>query len=130
MHTVIDIPIYHGKLILLFTDKHSDITDISDQLLAPVEDNQLLCYTYRDFIYEQKTAVMIVFNFWNTLERIRLDHIVHEIEHAGNAICNEANIKIASGIDEPSAYLKGWIASQIQDFLIKNNLQNELFKED
>jgi hypothetical protein len=129
MYTVIDIPIYSGVLIILLTDKHSDIAAISGHIQPPYEDIELLCYTYRDFVYENNPAVMIVFNFKNSLNPITLNEIVHEIEHAGNDICRRSGIQVMSGMDEPAAYLKGWIASKFQDFLVKNNLQNELFKK-
>lgn len=124
---VIDIPIYGGLLLILLTDKHEEIAAISDEIEVP-NDKELYAYTYYDFGFNGKEAVMMVFNF-NYLSGIDLNVIVHEIEHAGNYILKERGINFWSGMDEASAYLKGWMATQVQDFLIKNNLHNELFKK-
>jgi hypothetical protein len=111
----IRIPIYKGMIVIVFTNQQSKLpTYIQDESID----------LYATSFYSDKsgyTKFYIVLNFW---DRCRITHseIAHEIYHTVDSICKYHGIKPAE-INEPAAYLDGWITNQVYEFIHKIGLK-------
>lgn len=106
--TIINIPIYYGKLTIIL-DK--DLSYIENKYKT-ISLEGFGAITMKD---ESKYRHYIV----AFTDRNHLSNITHEIIHLKNHIYLDCNMQIDRCNDEPEAYLTGWLFDVIYDFLFK-----------
>ena len=104
----IDIPIYHGDLVLI---KYKHTKDLKKYKLG-------IKYEYDavTFKHPHKSGLTrYVMAFRNCTP----SKIAHEAFHCLRYIYDDRGIELTIDTDEPSAYLLGWIVKQCHNFLSK-----------
>ena len=108
----IEIPIYRGYLIVVFTN---DIDTIKKAYPAFVGKN---VYAHTIYInHKDSQGFCVIFNFKNKNRRIYHGVIAHESLHAANMIAEERGILLSTDNDEPMAYLTEFITDEIYKYM-------------
>lgn len=115
----IDIPIYFGHFIVVFSNDNAKVAKVMN--IHPDRVGYLYGQTYHNFMYKGKESFCVVFNFW-TEDPITIGTIVHEVNHAGNRIMQSREFDPDFENDEAECYLKGWLADEVQKFMLKCKL--------
>ena len=102
----VDIPIYHGLLIIIFTD---DFDAVIKKHKIPMDQDR----HYNAFVWGTRSKkglgkYLMVFNIQPTHTTMG-----HEVTHAVNWLFLDRGIEIDLKNDEPQAYMAGWITQQI-----------------
>ncbi len=115
----IDIPIYTGKLVIILTNE-------SDRLPEHIQDNSidLHAMSFVNDIKDNRIGFHVVFNFWG-ISKVYHGVIAHEIRHCVDLITEYHGIEMTK-INEPAAYLTGWVADQVYLMLKENKLKPKL----
>jgi hypothetical protein len=116
---VIPIPIYGGNFIILFSNDSKKVGDLVKVDYARVE--YLYAHSFSAFLYGGKESFAICFNFWDTMP-ITIGTITHEVNHAGNRLMLAREFEPDWINDEAEAYLKAWMADQVELFMKKCNI--------
>jgi hypothetical protein len=103
----IDIPIYGGTVMFIFTDNLEEV-NLEYNLGDNLNDFEGVVFNNNDKDY---------FYLATTSKSARVN--VHEIIHLVNDIFKSRSIKLDLDNDEPYAYMAGWIASELEKFLIE-----------
>lgn len=104
----INIPIYHGKLVMVQTD---DWKEINTKYGFNI-DNGFDAITFKLNNKKGVAEYYAVFHH-NPAPKI----IAHETVHIVNQIYIDRQMKLDPDNDEPQAYLTGWIVGEIHKFL-------------
>lgn len=115
----IEIPIYKGILAFCIGNEQKEIADYFNlEDLLPEVIFAHAFYTYKDYKIKNARTFLIVLNFKN---KTPITHgiITHEVNHIGNMILYESDIKPNYDNDEAEACLKEWIANELYLFLDK-----------
>lgn len=107
MHkTKINIPIYFGYLIIIFT---KDVTKVDKKYDLGLEDNY-----YPAFVKGKRNKEGIS-QYYMVFDVKHIDHetITHEVTHCANWIFHDRKITLDFLNDEPYAYLVGWITDKV-----------------
>lgn len=109
----IDIPIYFGYLIIIFTD---DVKAVSDKYSLGLSEA-----FYPAFVQGNRDK-KDVSQYWMVFDKKHIDHgiIAHEVVHCANWIFLDRRITPDLSNDEPYAYLVGWITKKIYQQVYKN----------
>ena len=109
----VPIPIYTGNLVLVFTNQSNklpiEMQDLGDDLFA------CSFHGEKQFKPIGKTRFNIYINFWY-FTHITHGDIAHEVVHTIDTIAKYHGIK-RSKVNEPVAYLAGWITNEIYKFI-------------
>ena len=113
---VIKIPMYSGNFIILFSNdikKVCKTVNIKEEFI-----DELYGHTFHNFLYGGYESFCICLNFWSD-EPITTGTIIHEVTHAGNRLLMSRDFKEDWMNDEAEAeaYLKGWMADEIEKFM-------------
>jgi hypothetical protein len=117
----IEIPIYYGHFIIIFSDNQNRDKVAKVMNIDPERIGYLYGQTYHNFLYKGKESFCVVFNFW-TEDPITIGTITHEVNHAGNRIMQSREFEPDFENDEAECYLKGWLADEVQQFMVKCGL--------
>jgi hypothetical protein len=111
----IDIPIYFGYLVIIFTD---DVKAVSDKHGLGLEEQ-----FYPAFVQGNRNKAGVS-QYWMVFDKKHIDHtiVAHEVVHCANWIFLDRRITIDPDNDEPYAYLVGWITSRIYKEVYKNKI--------
>lgn len=114
--TKIDIPIYFGYLIIIFTE---DVNIVGKKFDLGLQDNKV----YPAFVQatRDKNSVsqyFIVFDIKHICHTV----VAHEVSHCANWIFHHRGITLDSVNDEPYAYLVGWITGEVYKYADKNKI--------
>ena len=101
----IKIPIYFGKLILIYTDNLEKVNQVYNTKI----DDSLYDAVVFEPMDKDEYVIAIKVAKWSI--------IAHEIVHVVNAIFLKCGIELDRNNDEPQAYLTGWVAEEIDKFL-------------
>ena len=99
----IKIPIYFGKLVIIFTDNLETIGKYNRSEIK----NDL----YDAFASEYKDEYVIA------IKNVKWSVMSHEAVHIVNYIFRAVGINLDLNNDEAQAYLHGWIVNEIDKFL-------------
>ena len=110
---IIDIPIYFGKLIIIYTKDFNDV----NKKYNTVIDNNLYDAVVFEITEKDEYIVAIKVADWSI--------IAHEVTHLVNAIFKKCGVILDIDNDEPQAYLTGWIIDEIDIFLKFLKIKNE-----
>lgn len=102
----ISIPIYFGKLVIIFTDELERLNPLYN---TNIKEDDYDAVVFLDKPESNTVIVAIKKKDWSV--------IAHETVHVVNAIFLSCNIQLDRNNDEPQAYLTGWVIQQIDDFL-------------
>jgi len=102
----VSIPIYFGKLVMIFTD---ELEKLNPVYKTNIKEDDYDAVVFLDKPESDKVIVAIKRKDWSV--------IAHETVHVVNAIFLSCNIQLDRNNDEPQAYLTGWVVQQIDDFL-------------
>lgn len=111
----IDIPVYTGKLVLIFTNV---INYLPDELGE--RDHFNACSFFKHNERTKYLEFFIMVNFWN-ISPIKHGIIAHEVRHAADNIMKYHNIE-KQDVDESAAYITGWVTDQVYKFMKKCNI--------
>lgn len=114
--TKIDIPIYYGYLVIIFSD---DIKQISYRYKLGLGDKKVSAYVQKMVDGESVSQYWIVFDTKHICHTI----IAHEVTHCANWIFMDRCINFDYLNDEPYAYLVGWITEKIYKYADKNSIR-------
>lgn len=111
----IDIPIYFGYLIIIFSD---DLKVVSDKYKLGLEEQN-----YPAFVVGNRN-LSGVNQYWMVFTPKHICHtiVAHEVVHCANWIFHDMTAKIDILNDEPYAYLVGWITGQLYRAAKKNGI--------
>lgn len=115
--TSITIPIYGGKLVIIFT---SDAIAVK-KIIPSFEDEEVFAHA----VYENwkgYEGYIMVLNFEHN-KAITHGVIWHEIFHTVNFIAQTRGIDLDVENDEPLAYLGMWITDEVYKFINKQNIK-------
>lgn len=101
----VDIPIYFGKLTILFTDDLSEL----NTLYKIKADNKLYDAVFFE-IHDNDEYIVAI-------KKVEWSIIAHEVVHIVNAIFLKCGIELDRNNDEPQAYLTGWVINEIDKFI-------------
>jgi len=110
---VVDIPIYHGKLVLILSGD-------MDYVRSHIEDFDCERVFAHAWHFEWKPESMEAFGMvLNFRDRSNMTHgaIAHEASHLASYIASSRGIVADFENDEPVAYLVSWIVDQIYYWL-------------
>ena len=116
---VVKIPMYGGNFIILFSNdisKVSKVVNAKEELIL-----YLYAHTFHNFLYGGYESFCVCFNFW-TDNPITTGTLMHEITHAGNRILLSRYFEPDWTNDEAEAYLKGWLADEVEKFMKQCNM--------
>jgi hypothetical protein len=117
---VVKVPIYYGNFVIIFSN---DIERVSETVNCKKDDiGELYAFTFHRFIYGNLESWAVCFNFWTRVP-ISMGVITHEITHVGNRILVAREVTPDWENDEAEAYLKGWLADQVHEFIVKCGLK-------
>jgi len=111
----IDIPIYFGYLIIVFSD---DLKAVSDKYKLGLEEQNYPAFVVGDKDLSGVNQYWMVFNPKYICHTI----IAHEVVHCANWLFFDISAKPDLINDEPYAYLVGWITGQIYKYAEKNGI--------
>jgi hypothetical protein len=114
--TTKDIPIYFGKLTVVLVD---DWKELGALYGIDVDPN-----LYDAVMFQQIDDEYIV-----AIKKISWSVIAHEIVHIVNAIFISCGVQLDRHNDEPQAYLTGWVANEIEEFLLNFNNSSVCLKD-
>lgn len=106
----LNIPIYHGYLILIFCD---DIKAASDKYALGLEREYTGAFVYK--MREAKTGVGLYYMVFD-VKHFMHSTIAHETTHCANWVFQDRQINFDYLNDEPYAYFVGWIAHQVYKY--------------
>jgi len=122
----IEIPFYKGILAFCIGNENEKITDYFNlENLLPKNIFAHAFYTYKNYKIKNTRTFLIVLNFKNETS-ITHGIITHEINHIGNMILYESDIKPNYDNDEAETCLKEWIANELYYFLNKINMLKKI----
>lgn len=101
----IRIPIYFGKLTLIYTDNLEKLNEIYD---TKIDDSLYDAVVFQP-LNQNKCVLAIKSVDWSV--------IAHEVVHIVNHIFLQCGIELDRVNDEPQAYLTGWVINEIDKFL-------------
>jgi len=119
---ILNIPLYHGELVIVVTDDLDSFNEKYDT------DAKGLYGTTFMVDYEFRQLCLIVLNPY---DRVKLTHgvISHEAVHAANMIFQARDIKLDLNNDEPYAYFVEAIVNEVYKFLktlkVRLNLERD-----
>lgn len=116
---VVNIPIYGGKFIIVFSDDTEKVSKIVK--IHPSNIGEIYGMTFHNFLYGGWESFCVCFNFWTKFP-ITLGTIAHEINHAGNRVLSARDFAPDWNNDEAECYLKGWMADEVMNFMKKCDL--------
>lgn len=110
----VEIPIYFGSLIMIFTDQLESLNGIYNTDIKE-EDYDAVVFT------QVKDSSKIVL----AIKKVDWPTIAHEVVHVVNNIFLSCGVQLDRHNDEPQAYLTGWVFNEIVEFLkeIKNDIK-------
>ena len=111
---VVEIPMYGGNFIIIFSNDPVKIAKVVNAL--PSQLINIYAQTFHGFMYGGKESFAVIFNFWDTYA-ITIGTITHEVTHAGNRLLLSREFEPDWINDEAEAYLKSWMADEVQDFI-------------
>jgi hypothetical protein len=121
---VVKIPIYFGNFVIIFSNNEEKIRETT-HFKGNLEE---FAFTFHNFLCRGSEAIAVCFNFW-TSEQITMGTIIHEINHAGNRLLLSRNIDPNYDNDESESYVKGWMADEVEKFMIECNLSSRPTKQ-
>lgn len=112
----LDIPIYFGCLIIVFT---KDVKSVDRKYKLGLDDN-----IYPAFVQSNRDKKGLSM-YWMVFDTKHIDHgiISHEVTHCANWIFFDRKITHDYLNDEPYAYLVGWITEKIYKYASKNKVK-------
>ncbi len=111
----IDIPIYFGYLVIIFSD---DVKAVSDKFKLELTKEYVPAYVQKMRDKENVSQYFMVFHTKH------IDHtiIAHEVTHCANWIFFDRGINFDYLNDEPYAYLVGWITEMVYKYAKKHQV--------
>lgn len=112
----LDIPIYHGYLVIVFTN---NLNKANKKLNLDLEQQD------RGAFVQGKRDKKGISHYYAVFDKHYLTNciIAHEITHIANWLFMDRNIKIDLLNDEPYAYLVGWITREAYKVIYKNRIK-------
>jgi hypothetical protein len=114
----IEIPMYGGIFLIIFSN---DISQIRKTVNCSDKIDGLYAFTFHNFLHKGRETFCVCLNFWAE-SRITLGTIMHEVSHAANRLMSSRGIDPSFDNDESESYIKGWMADEIEKFMVKCNL--------
>jgi hypothetical protein len=116
---VVPIPIYGGKFLIVFSNDTVKVARIVNT--HPDNIGHIYGLTFHNFLSGGWESFCVCFNFW-TPDPITLGTICHEVNHAANRLMQSREFEPDWKNDEAECYLKGWMADEIQKFMVQCNI--------
>jgi hypothetical protein len=116
---IVKVPIYYGNLIIIFSNDNDKVEKTVNCNKGAI--GYLYAFTFHGFVCRGAESWAVCYNFW-TETPISIGTITHEAIHAAHRILHAREIEPDFVNDEAEAYLAGWIADQVQEFMIKCKL--------
>ena len=101
----IKIPIYFGKLVIIFTD---NLDEVVDKYKLILKGNEYDAFVWEDSIKDE---------FLVAIKNNKFSVIAHEAVHLVNYIFRKRGVILDTNNDESQAYLTGFIVNEIDKFL-------------
>lgn len=112
----INIPIYTGKLVIILTNQDEKLP-----VQTQINSLELYAMSFTNDIDDNRVGFHVVFNAWG-MNRINHGVIAHEICHCVDSVMDYHFIE-STKINEPRAYITGWITERIYSFLRKKRIK-------
>lgn len=119
---VVRVPIYYGNFIIIFSNDPQKVENAVHCKKGSI--NDLYAFTFHGFIHGGLDAWAVCFNFWAQTP-VSLGAIAHEITHVGNRILLAREVIPDWQNDEAEAYLKGWLAEEVEKFMVTCKLMSK-----
>jgi len=116
---VVNIPIYGGKFIIIFSNNPSKVAMTVNCNVDNVQN--LWAHSFHNFLTKGYESFAVCYNFWS-LNPVTTGVLLHEINHAGNRLLLSREVEPDFENDEPECYLKGWMADEVEKFMKKCNI--------
>jgi hypothetical protein len=114
-----EIPLYSGYFVIILTNSIDNL----QKYIPNVKTNNREVYAHSFYEnYKGHEGFIVALNFHNN-SKIRHGVITHEAYHTANFIASARGLIADFDNDEPVAYLAGWVANEIYDFINKNKLK-------
>jgi hypothetical protein len=114
---VIDVPIYRGKLVIVFTNDNKKLKKLG------VKIGEKIYATTTTGWYKKTQAYFLILNFKHFFRKIYPGVITHESLHTTNAIAQYCGIVPDVNNDEAMAYIAEWITDQVYKFMNKKGFK-------
>jgi len=123
----INIPIYGGYLIIMITDKKTNISDHYDDLGEENEIDYGHCAKVNSIQNKKSTrSYLVAFNIKNEYAKITNGVISHEAFHATDMILNYSGLELVDQSCEAYSYLLQWIINNIYQFFNEKEIEISL----
>lgn len=113
-----DIPVYFGKLWVIFTD---DIIEAGKKIGIAFKPSANDCLGLAVRRIESGAGEYAI--FIKSHKRNSPDVVAHEALHLVNYVFEDRGVELSTSNDEPQAYMLGWVVEQIEK--AKRKLYND-----
>jgi hypothetical protein len=112
----IDIPLYHGKLVLIISDSVQEI-----QGRIPDFDAEKVYAHAHPFSFNEDNLAgyAVILNMKDPEDKITHGAIAHEALHIANMVAKDRGFIADFNNDEPVAYLMTWVVDRVYAWLLE-----------